>query len=396
MTPERTISSRGVPSLLLLSLSLVPAVRECADGDGPNGPPPPPPTQGLAAEVVATGLEAPTYLASPPGDPRRFIVERVGRIRILDGSGTLLPTPFLDLADRVGSGGERGLLSVAFHPQYAVNGHFFVNFTDRSGDTRVERFTISANPDRADPATAKPVLFVQQPFSNHNGGQLAFGPDGYLFVFMGDGGSGGDPQGNGQDLGTLLGAILRLDVDVSGPYAIPPDNPFLADPAAREEIWAIGVRNPWRASFDPPSEMLYVADVGQNEIEEVNAVPASEAALNYGWNVLEGSACFRETGCDRSGLVLPVLEYDHDEGCSVTGGYVYRGSAIPEVVGHYFYSDFCSGFLRSFRLVDGEAVEPREWDVGDLGQVTSFGVDATGELYILSIDGTLRRLVPGD
>ncbi len=399
--PKRAASLRDAALRLCApaaGLAIVAAGGGCSGAPaGPGTPPPPPPPPAgftLSTEVVAQGLSSPVYLASPPGDARLFIVEKTGTIRIVDGAGELLATPFLDLRGDVSGGGEQGLLSLAFHPGFSGNGFFFVNYTDLAGDTRIDRYTVSAEPNRADPASVKPVLQVPQPFSNHNGGQLQFGPDGMLYVFMGDGGSAGDPLGAGQDPSTLLGAILRIDVDRGDPYTIPADNPFEGVQGARGEIWAIGVRNPWRASFDPASGSLFVADVGQSRVEELNAVPAAGAGLNYGWNTMEGSRCFATDPCDATGLVLPVAEYGHAEGCSVTGGYVYRGSRLPEVAGHYFYSDFCSGFLRSFRLDDGVAVDSREWTVGDLGSVSSFGVDASGELYVISLDGRVLRLAP--
>ncbi len=292
------------------------------------------------------------------------------------------------------SGGERGLLSVAFHPRYASNGLFYVNYTDRGGDTRIERYRVGAHRDRADPASVKLVLRVEQPYANHNGGQIAFGPDGKLYVGMGDGGSGGDPHGHGQNPRTLLGAMLRLDVDAGDPYAVPRDNPFVGRPAARGEIWATGVRNPWRFSFDHRAGLLYVADVGQNRWEEVNVVEAGKGGLDYGWNVMEASHCFRAERCDRSGRVIPVLEYDHSEGCTVIGGYVYRGSRLPALQGHYFYADYCEGWVRSFRYRGGAAADRRTWDFGDVGNVLSFGEDGAGELYVLSDRGKVYRMVP--
>lgn len=228
---------------------------------------------GLRATVVAQGLEAPLFLTAPAGDPRLFVVEQPGRIRIVK-SGRLLPVPFLDVSGRISAGGERGLLGLAFHPDYAKNGFFFVNFTDRNGDTHVERFHVGDHPDRADPASARLVLQVEQPFANHNGGMIAFAPDGMLWVGMGDGGSGGDPHGNGQNRRALLGKMLRLDVDRAAPYAIPPDNPYADGRDGRPEIWASGVRNPWRFSFDPRSHLVYIADVGQNQWEEVDVADA--------------------------------------------------------------------------------------------------------------------------
>ena len=352
--------------------------------------PRPTPMSGLAVEKVASGLESPVHLVSPPSDPRLFIVEQPGRIRIVE-RGMLLSEPFLDLTDRVGYGGERGLLSLAFHPRYAENGTFFVNYTDRNGDTQVERYRASADSNRADPASGRLVLRVEQPYANHNGGHILFGPDGMLYIGMGDGGSGGDPHGNGQDPATLLGKLLRIDVSQE-PYAIPADNP--TQRGMRREIWARGLRNPWRMAFDRETGLLYVAYVGQNHWEEVHVVPGRRPGINYGWNIMEGRHCFRRPICDQRGLTLPVLEYGHDEGCSITGGLVYRGTRIPAAIGRYFFSDYCTGFVRSFRYVNGAATELREWRLPRLRDVTSFGEDAEGEMYILTQDGTVRRIVP--
>ncbi|MEE9132697.1 MAG: PQQ-dependent sugar dehydrogenase [Gemmatimonadota bacterium] len=345
----------------------------------------------LAVEIVASGFSNPIYLTAPAVDPRLFVVEQSGRIKIVE-SGQVRAAPFLDITDRVSSGGERGLFSVAFHPQYGSNGFFYVNYTDSNGDSRIERYSVTGDPDIADPNSAKLIISLQQPFSNHNGGLVVFGSDGMLYIGLGDGGSGGDPQGHGQNTSTLLGSLLRIDVDGGDPYAVPLDNPFIGGGGAGE-IWAYGLRNPWRFSFDRVANQLYIADVGQNAWEEVDVVSASEAGLNYGWNSMEGSQCFATDPCDATDLVLPALEYGRSEGCSVTGGYVYRGSAIPGIQGHYFYSDYCSGFLRSFRFTAGSVSDEREWDVGDLGSVLSFGQDADGELYVLSGNGNLYRLV---
>ncbi|GBD32335.1 Aldose sugar dehydrogenase YliI [bacterium HR33] len=368
------------------------SIAACGGGTEPGG------TAGdtlgtiLVVQVVAGGLVNPVYLTSPPGDPRLFVVEQPGRIRIIEEGG-LRQTPFLDISGKVLSGGERGLLSLAFHPNYGVNGLFYVDYTDTQGNTKVERYRVSADRNRADPNSATLVLAVDQPFSNHNGGLVMFGPDGMLYVGLGDGGSGGDPFGHAQNLGTLLGSLLRIDVDAAVPYAVPQDNPFVNRPGARGEIWAYGLRNPWRFAFDREGGMLYIADVGQNRWEEINAVPIGAAGVNYGWNILEGSECFNAPSCNREGLTLPVHEYPRTGGaCGVIGGFVYRGQQIPQVRGHYFYSDYCAGFLRSFRLVDGKAEDHREWNVGNLGQVLSFGEDSAGELYILSANGRVYRL----
>lgn len=364
------------------------------DGDG-NGDLP----DALSTEVVASGLTDPVHLTSPPGDPRLFVVELPGRIRIVEG-GQLLEEPFLDISGQVATAGsEQGLFSVAFHPDFAQNGLFYVDYTEAgSGDTRVERYTVSdADPNRADPASGEVVLSVVQPEQNHNGGHLRFGPDGMLYVSLGDGGGGGDPNDNGQDPSTLLGTILRLDVGpgCADPYCVPGDNPFVDDPDRADEIWAWGLRNPWRFAFDPADGLLYIADVGQNDWEEVNAVAADEGGVNYGWNVMEGDSCFEPPeDCDRTGLTEPVLVYANDTStCSVTGGRVYRGEAIPALQGHYFYADLCAGWVRSFRLADGEVTAEREWELGDLGAILSFGEDADGELYVLSGNGDVYRLV---
>jgi glucose/arabinose dehydrogenase len=379
--------------MLRLALLLL-ILAGCSDDDPGRTVEPPVGDARVRLAEVAAGLSGPVYLTAPRGDARLFIVEQPGRIRVVE-NGALLPAPFLDITDRVSSGGERGLLSAAFHPSYATNGFLYVDYTDRNGDTRVERYRVSADRNRADPASAKLILQVAQPFANHNGGLVVFGPDGKLYVGMGDGGSGGDPQGHGQNRATLLGDILRIDVDAGDPYAIPADNPYVGQSASRNEIWASGVRNPWRFAFDREAGLLYLADVGQNALEEINVVPATSAGLNYGWNVMEGSQCFRPAdGCSRTGLVVPALEYSHSEGCSVTGGYVYRGSRIPALRGHYFYSDYCRGWIRSFRYANGQAADRREWALGDLGNVLSFGEDAAGELYVLSASGRVYRLDP--
>lgn len=287
-----------------------------------------PPNISLGVQEVASGFAAPLYVTSPPGDPRLFVVEQGGLIKIIK-NGQVLATPFLDITSRVSSGGERGLLSVAFHPSYATNGFFYVNFTDPAGNTRVERFAVSSNPDIANASSSKFILGVAQPFANHNGGLNVFGPDGMLYIGLGDGGSGGDPLGNGQKLSTLLGKILRIDIDHGDPYAIPSNNPFVGRAGALGEIWAFGLRNPWRFAFDKLGGLLYVADVGQDRFEEVDVVASNTAGVNYGWNIMEGSTCFVTTSCDQTGLELPALVYDHSNGaCAITGGYVYRGSVI--------------------------------------------------------------------
>ncbi len=377
---------------LLFTSTGIPSGCSDSNGDSPNGPGSG--ATSLAAQVVVSGLSAPVYLTAPAADSRLFIVEQAGRIRVVE-DGQLLATPFLDITDRVVSGGERGLLSMAFHPAYDSNGYFYVSYTGDGGASRIARYSVTASPNVADPASAKLILTVSQPFSNHNGGLIVFGPDGMLYIGLGDGGSGGDPQGHGQNTSTLLGSLLRIDVDGGDPYGVPAGNPFVGT-AGADEIWAFGLRNPWRFSFDHPAGNLYVADVGQNQWEEVNVVAATAAGLNYGWNILEGSHCYATDPCDDNGLALPALEYGHSQGCSITGGYVYRGAAVPEIQGHYFYSDYCRGFLRSFRFMGGSVTDERQWDVGSLGNVLSFGEDGEGELYILSGNGNVYRLAAAD
>jgi glucose/arabinose dehydrogenase len=351
---------RGI--VVVLALSIAPA----AWAQAPFG-----------LETVAEGLDHPVFVTAPAGDPRLFIVEQPGRIRIMV-DGAVGDTPFLDIAELISSGGERGLLGLAFHPDYASNGRFFVNFTDPKGDTRVAEYKVSADPDAADPAIVKELLFVDQPRGNHNGGWIAFGPDGLLYVAMGDGGGAGDPRNNAQNPRTLLGKMVRLDVDGGEP-----------------EIFLSGVRNPWRNAWD--GDDLYIADVGQSEWEEVNIVGIDDAGGNLGWRVLEGEACFTEMNCDTAGLTMPVHMYSHaDGGCSITGGYVYRGAAIPALDGLYFFADYCDGILWSLRR-DGDGVSDIQSyadTFGSLGQVTSFGVDSAGEMYLMTQDGLLQKFVP--
>ncbi len=354
----------------------------CDDGNGVVAPPPSGDETEL--ELVADGLDSPVFLTAPLGDERLFIVEQAGTIRIIE-NGALRPVPFLDIRARVKSGGEQGLLGLAFHPAYGANGWFYVNYTDTNGDTRIERYEVTADPDVADAGSAQLVLGIDQPYDNHNGGMITFGPDGALYVATGDGGGSGDPDGNAQDLSSLLGKILRLDVDSREPYAIPTDNPFVGVTGARGEIWAYGLRNPWRFSFDREAGRLYIADVGQGSWEEINVVPSTRPGVNYGWDIMEGRHCFNASSCAMNGLTQPILEYANAGAeCSVTGGYVYRGEAIPELRGHYFYGDFCAGWIRSFRVAGDAVADEQEWDVGEIGNVLSFAEDAASELYVLT------------
>lgn len=385
----------------MLRLSVLALVAGCGGGGGPAGnadtplpPPAPAPPVALAVRQVATGLDAPVFLTAPAGDQRQFIVERAGRIRILQ-NGALLAVPFLDISARVSTSGEGGLLSMAFHPQYAANGQYFIYYTDTAGDIVVERRSVSPNPNLSDPTAALEIIRIPHPgFSNHYGGLVAFGPDGYLYLGTGDGGSAGDPPGNAQNLSRLLGKLLRLDVSgatAGAPYAIPAGNPFIGQAGRRAEIWAYGLRNPWRFAFDAGN--LYIADVGQERREEVDISPAAQGGLNYGWNIREGTLCYNAASCASAGLAAPAFEYDHASGCSITGGYVYRGVAIPELAGRYFHSDYCGGFLKSFVGAGAGVLEQTDWAIGKVGGIVSFGRDADGELYLLGAGGGVYKII---
>ena len=346
----------------------------------------------LGTQEVARGLDNPVYLTAPSGDSRLFVVEQPGRIRIID-NGRLVEKPFLDITGKVGYGGERGLLSVAFHPLYRSNGFLFVNYTDKNGDTHVERYSVSSDRNVLDPTTAKLILAIDQPYSNHNGGLVMFGPDGMLYFGMGDGGSQRDPHNNGQNPNALLGKLLRINVDRDDPYSIPSGNPY-ARGGGKGEVWAIGLRNPWRFSFDKPTGLLYIADVGQDKYEEVNIAPANRPGVNYGWSAMDGPDCFKSSACNKSQFQQPALTYTHDSGtCSIIGGFVYRGRAIPEIVGQYFYSDYCNSWVRSLSYANDKVSAYHQWIDGGLGSIVSFGEDSQGELYICSSNGRVYRII---
>ncbi len=387
---------------LILAATL--AIAGCSSSSGPGGPsvpsPPAPPTPtpppvALALQQVAAGLSAPLDLTAPPGDVTRlFIAEQTGAVRIVE-NGTLLPTPFLDLSGAISCCGERGLLGIAFHPNYPADGRLVVHYTALNGDSRVSAFTVSGNPNIADPASEQLILQISQPASNHNGGQVAFGPDGHLYLSLGDGGGADDAFMTGQSRTTLLGSILRIDIDGAAPYTVPADNPYAGHPTFRHELWNWGLRNPWRFSFDPVTGDMYIGDVGQGSFEEIDFQPAaSSGGENYGWSIMEGFSCFQANSCDQTGLVLPLYDYSHDNGaCSVTGGYVYRGNDIPEINGHYFFADFCAGWVRSLVVTAGAAGQLVEWPALAPGStITSFGVDARGELYLVG-GGAVHRIV---
>jgi glucose/arabinose dehydrogenase len=367
--------------------------------------------QDLTTRLVVNGLDTPVWVGSPPGDTERlFIIEKRGAIRIVR-DGTVEPTPFLDIDALISSAGERGLLGLAFSPEYSADGEFYVNYTDNAGDSVIARYTVSADPDVADPASEEILLQVDQPFANHNAGWISFGPDNMLYIPFGDGGSGGDPGHRAQNPQEMLGKMHRIDVlgapDPGLAYAIPTDNPFVGDPDVLDEIWAIGLRNPWRNDFDPLTGDLWIADVGQSQLEEVNFQPGeSLGGENYGWKCREGTACFSTdapwcpASCGDNPFVDPIHEYSHAQGCSITGGVVYRGAAIGGLSGTYFFADFCSATIWSLRY-DGTSVQEFTDRTAELApggglsisSVVSFGRDARGEIYIVDQGGELFQVI---
>lgn len=337
-----------------------------------------------------------TYLThAGDGSGRIFLVEKTGRVSII-ADGRVLDNPFLDISDVVASkSSEQGLLSIAFAPDYEQNGEFYVNYTSRTGDgdTTIARYRVSDDPNVADTSSGQVILTIDQPAANHNGGQLQFGPDGYLYIGTGDGGNANDPWDNAENLGALLGKMLRIVVSGQEAYAIPHDNPFIERNDVRAEIWAYGLRNPWRFSFDRLIGDLYIADVGQNKWEEVDYQPAqSSGGEHYGWDTTEGTHCFEPAdGCDTAGITMPVVEYGHDQGCSITGGYIYRGQDYPQLTGVYFYADYCTGFVWALRRGDDGGWRNARVFASDLN-IASFGEDEMGELYVLDLGGAVHRL----
>jgi hypothetical protein len=349
----------------------------------------------IALAPWADGFSHPVFLTSRPGDQRVFVVEQTGRVIAMSADGSLR-TVALDISGLVTYGGERGLLSVAFDPVYPWR--MFVDYTGAGGTSHVEEYSFPLDSWTADPEPVRTILTQEQPYANHNGGQLAFGPDGRLYIGLGDGGSGGDPHGNGQNPRTLLGSILRVDVATPNGYTIPADNPFASGSGGAPEVWVYGLRNPWRFSFD--GNQLFIADVGQDRVEEVDVVDATKAAGdNFGWNIIEGNLCYPSgkpcSGAAR-GFVDPVITYGHDGGkCAITGGYVYRGDAVPGLWGTYLYADYCTGEVWGIRAPDGSVTESRAFGaIG--GHVSSFGVDGAGNLYVVDVaSGAIRRIVAG-
>lgn len=344
------------------------------------------PAQNISLEPIGQGFDRPLNIQNA-GDERLFIVEQGGKINIIQPDGDLSPTPFIDISSKISTGGERGLLGLAFHPDFQNNGFFFLNYTNQAGDTHISRFSVnSGNPDLADPDSELLILSYTQPAANHNGGDILFGPEGYLYISSGDGGQSGDPANNAQNLNEFLGKILRIDVDHPDgqqPYSIPVDNPFVNIPNVKEEIWAYGLRNPWRFTIDEVDGNIWIADVGQASLEEINKQPLSAGGINYGWRCYEGTQPFNTSNCPAaSELTFPIAEYSHTEGCSITGGKVYRGNQYPTMTGFYFFADYCSGIIGT--------VSPDEtlnilsnFD----GNWVSFGEDVYKELYIADING---------
>jgi len=353
-------------------------------------------TVDLKFEKVIDGLDRPVAMIdADDGTGRFFIVEQGGKVVILK-DGKLLAQPFLDISAKVSTGAEQGLLSIALHPRFAKNGEFFVDYTNSDGNSRIERWTVSkSDPNVADPASVTTLLSVDQPYANHNGGLVLFGPDGKLYIGFGDGGSQGDPHGNGQNLGVLLGKILRIDVDSQTgnlPYGIPRDNPFVGKDGARGEIWAYGLRNPWRFSFDKKTNDLLIGDVGQNMFEEADFDPAGKAGLNFGWNITEAESCYQADSCEKHAFTLPFFSYSHqDGGCSVTGGYVYRGTAIKALGGVYLAADYCSGMLWEVHP-DGKGGSSVSTAISTGLTPSSFAEDSSGELYLIDLKGAIYKI----
>jgi hypothetical protein len=387
--------------LLMAGLVLISCMTGCADNGSNQGSSPQ--SNSLRLQTISTNLSSPVFMTAPPNDSTRlFIVQQGGLIRVFDVvGGSLLTDPFLNVSSLLSTGRERGLLGMAFDPLYAANRQFYIFYTNTAGNIVIARYLRNiTNPNLADSSSAVTLLTAAHPnFSNHNGGMLAFGPDACLYAGIGDGGSEGDPNNNAQNLSLLLGKLLRLNPDTGGACNNGIINPFILGGGA-QQIWSLGLRNPWRFSFDRDTDDLYIGDVGQGAREEINVAIAPNAGrqANYGWRLMEGFLCFNPfSNCNSGGLTLPVLDYPHLSGaCSVTGGYVYRGSVKPDLRGTYFYADFCAGFVRSFRYQNGRPTEQTEWPLlsppGNF--VTSFGEDAAGELYVMTQGGGLFKFIP--
>jgi glucose/arabinose dehydrogenase len=409
---EVTIANGGD---IAKELGFLPAEAVIPEANGSNSRPTPtpapqpttPPASGfnpnsslnIDLEAVVSGLRAPVGVvnAGDGSGGRLFVVENGGFIRVVEG-GQLLPQSFLDVSALISNAEEQGLLGMAFEPQRPSEGsasfasRFYINYTNRQGDTVIARYRVSSDKNLADGSSGEILLTIPQPADNHNGGHLLFGPDGYLWIGMGDGGAAGDRFENAQNRNTLLGAMLRIDVRGDSGYTIPSDNPFSGILSARGEIWAMGLRNPWRYSFDRQTGDLWIADVGQAQWEEVNRVSSKEANLNYGWPIMEGKHCYRADSCNRDGFMSPITEYKHTFGCSITGGYVYRGEDYPQLEGGYLFADYCTGIFWAIDASSQNAVEPTII-LRSGTQITSFGEDERGELYVTAFDGRLYRIV---
>lgn len=362
----------------------------------PIPPASPSPTPDEPALQSIGEFNSPIYLTSPPGDERLFVVEQAGRIVVVEG-GAKLEMPFLDITAQVRSGGERGLFSLAFPPDYTRSGLAYVSYTDLDGNSQVVEYRVSADRNRLDPGTARRILFQEQPFANHNGGLITFDPSGMLLIGLGDGGSANDPGNRAQNLGTFLGKILRVDPRLpSGDraYGIPSNNPFVGREGALPEIWAYGLRNPWRFSFDPETNDLYLADVGQNRFEEVNFVARDrQSGANYGWRAYEGTERRTQESIDESNLIVPVTTYSLEGApCAVVGGHVYRGE-VNKLQGYYLYTDNCDGVMRAFKINNGQATEQTTFDALKTRFPSSFGVDSAGQVYITDLAGSVYRIV---
>jgi glucose/arabinose dehydrogenase len=407
--PASAVASATASTGVTVVADGVPATGTATSAGSPAPTPtptPPPPSadqltaMGFKLETVVKGLNQPISVTNDRVNAGRlYIIEKGGAI-LIEQDGKVSQTPFLDITGKVGSSGsEQGLLGLVFHPDYKTNRFFYVDYTDRNGNTIIARYTAAADGMTADPASAKQIMEIDQPYANHNGGQLAFGPDGMLYIGMGDGGSEGDPLGNGQKTTTLLGKILRIDVDHGDPYAIPPDNPFANGDGGKPEIWDFGFRNPWRFSFDRQTGDLYIGDVGQAKWEEIDHIVAgTKGGLNFGWKIMEGAHCYAPaTNCDQSGLVLPISEIEHPAGCAIIGGYVYRGSQYPQLNGVYFYTDYCSGAVWAVtHAASGAWTTTRVIkSPSTYAGYSSFGEDLAGELYVTDLNGALYRLTAG-
>jgi glucose/arabinose dehydrogenase len=375
---------QGIPS---------PAPRTLAPAQTER-PTSPPVSAGFSIELepFAEVPGGPLAIAAPDdGSGRLFVASQAGTIWSVAADGTVMPDAMIDLSPFIVSGGERGLLGLALHPDFPDDPRAFVNYTGEDGDTSISSFSLyPANPDRFDVSSLRQLLFIDQPYANHNCGGVVFGPDGYLYLALGDGGAGGDPHDNGQQLDTLLGKLLRIDVESGDPYGIPTDNPF-AGADGMDEIWHYGLRNPWRFSFDRETGDLWIGDVGQGAWEEIDVARGGEGGLNFGWNRMEGAHCFNDEGCAQDGLTLPVTEYGRDLGCTVIGGYVYRGEDSPALEGAYLFADYCSGLIFAIDSSTSSLAAPAEAGSSE-GNVSAFGEDANGELYVTTLDGTIYRV----